>query len=219
MNRLFSSFTTIVAGSYMTLHLGVVFAADNACGQAPVVTEDTQVVEIKIEAKKLDIGKATQPSFTTIMTQAKQDIFARYPDGQRAIAYYQYIVCQIIVHDNQLSSNEKIAALDKAFSTLFIRSAPAYEAYTFLVLNNYDGKPTIERSEFHKKGIEWEEIQRGQVVFHFREQQRTTSHIYIIDDSRHLEIRIPVQGGISEVRYTGEASWRSWNEMHPLKEI
>lgn len=203
----------------MTLHIGVVFAADGACGQAPVVTDDINIVQIQNEAKNLDIGQATKPSFTTTLTQAKQDIFARYPDGQRSIAYYQYIVCQIIVQDKQLSSNDKIEALNKAFSTLFTPSAPIYDNYTFLVLNNYDGKPTIERSRFHKNGMGWEEIQRDQVVFHFRELQRTTQHIYIIDDSRDLEIKIPVQGGISEIRFTGEPSWRSWNEMHPLKGV
>lgn len=219
MSCALSSFATIIAGSYMILHVGVVFAADGACGQAPVVTNDIQLVEIKNVAKNLDIGQAALPSFTTTLTQAKQDIFARYPDGQRAIAYYQYVVCQFIEQDKQLSSYEKITALNKAFSSLFISSASTYDAYTFLVLNNYDGKPTIERSELHKKGMNWEEIQRGQIVFHFRELQGTAEHIYIIDDSRHLEIRIPVQGGISEVRYTGEPSWKSWNEMHPLKGV
>jgi len=219
MSRTLSSFMTITAGSYMALHLGVAFATDGACGQAPVVTDDINIVEIQSEAKNLDIGQVAKPSFTTKLTQAKQDIFAKYPDGQRSIAYYQYIVCQIIVQDKQLSSNEKISALDKAFSTLFTPSAPTYDNYTFLVLNNYDGKPTIERSRFHKKDMEWEEIQRDKVVFHFREQQRTTQHIYIIDDSRNLEIRIPIQGGISGIRFTGESSWRSWNEMHPLKGV
>ncbi len=210
---------SFIAGCYMALHIGVVYAADDTCGPAPVVTDDIKVVEIQSEAKNLDIGQAAQPSFITTLTQAKQDIFARYPDGQRAIAYYQYIVCQIIVQDSTLSSNEKIEALNKAFSTLFTPSASAYDAYTFLVLNNYDGKPTIERSELHKKDMEWKEIQRGQVIFHFRELQRNSQYIYIVDDSRHLEILIPVQGGVSKIRYTGEPSWRNWNEMHPLKRI
>lgn len=219
MRRSLFSFTTLIAVSCLFLRVGAVFAAEEACGQAPVVTDDIKIIEIQTEAKKLNSGTATQPSFTRTLTEAKQDIFARYPNGQRAIAYYQYIVCQIIVQDQQLSSADKIAALNKAFSTLFIPDASAYDAYTFLVLNYYDGKPTIERSEFHKKGSEWEEIQRGQVVFHFRELQRDARHIDIIDDSRNLEIRIPIQGGMSGIRYTGEPSWRNWNVMHPLKGV
>jgi hypothetical protein len=200
----------------MALSLSAVYAAETStvCGQAPVVTDDSVAIAIQSAAKAVE-GQAARPSFTTTLTQAKHDIFARYASGQRAIAYYQYVVCQIIMQDAQLSTEERLAALNKAFSVLFVQSAPAYDVYAFLVLNTYDGVPTVEKSELRRAGTEWVEVQRGKVVFHFRELQRTAEHLYLVDDSRHMEIRIPVQGGVSEIRFTGEPSWRRWNEMHP----
>ena len=88
------------------------------------------------------------------------------------------------------------------------------ESYSFQVLNTYNGVPTVEKSELRKAGTEWVEVQRGRAVFHFREAGRTVEHLWLVDDNRHMELRIPIQGGVSEIRYTG-GSWRRWNEMQP----
>jgi hypothetical protein len=184
--------------------------AQLVCGQAPVVADETTRIQLARSANAI-AQNASSPNFTALLQQDKQDIFHNYPKGDRAVAYYQYIVCQFLSVDSNLTGEEKISQLNKAFSALFQRTDGTYSVYYFLVLNA-DG---ITRSELRKDGDVWREIQHNIEAFEFSEAERNADYVWIVDRSRGVEIKIPEKGGVSLERLTG-GTWRDWNVMHPI---
>lgn len=87
-------------------------AADDVCGQPPMVNDENIKGTIEGKAKLLanwigDVALSGQ------IQLERKDIFSKTPDGlkSRADAYLQYQVCIFLMPDTKLSTNEKIDQL------------------------------------------------------------------------------------------------------------
>lgn len=187
--------------------------AEGACGNAPIVSNDSTRITIYNRAQNAT-NHINLSDFSAVISSDKSDIFAQYPDDERHIAYYQYIVCSIIVSDKNLSSFQKIEQINRAFEQSPYHNENKYKSYWFLVRNKYGEKEEIVRSTLLNTGEYWLEIQKNKIEFTFTEKQTNNRYIWIIDESRGLEIKIPLKGGPSLIRFTGH-EWQLWNTIHP----
>jgi hypothetical protein len=188
--------------------------AQAICGAAPVVADEHEQAILQSAASNA-LQEADKASFVYKLQNDKNDIFSKYQQGERAVAYYQYVVCRLLEQDKSMPAEDKIAYLDKTFTALFAHNGHVrYNEYFFLVLNDYNGTKKVIRSVLREDGGQWLEIQLNRVQFTFREIERNTDYIWIVDDSRGLELKVPVEGGPSLIRYSKE-QWEVWNEMHP----
>src|ERR1039458_2110593 len=177
--------------------------AQDACGAAPLVANETVRVSLSQKAKSAT-RLARTAAFVAELTATKTDIFSRYPEGARNTAYFEYIVCQLLVRDNSMNSTEKIGELNKVFGALVINRKSSYAEYWFFVLNHYPTGDEIVRSTLQNTGNGWIEVQKLQTLFKWREAPTNGDFVWLIDDIRHLELRFPTQGGLSSMRYTGD---------------
>ncbi|HDR2471102.1 hypothetical protein [Enterobacter soli] len=87
-------------------------AADDSCGQPPMVNDENIKGTVEGKAKLLAtwIGDA---ALSGQIQAERKDIFSKTPDGlkNRADAYLQYQVCIFLMDDKKLSTTEKIDQL------------------------------------------------------------------------------------------------------------
>lgn len=165
---------------------------------------------------KSRVGEKANITFVSSLQKDRTDIFARYPDGARAVAYYQYVVCGLLQNDSTLSASDRLDYLNKAFRALFAGSTKSYSEYDFLVLNEDGQGKHIDKAMLKRDGNNWLEIQLGKVKFTWDEVSRNDDYIMILHKPRQLQIKIPVNGGVSLMGYVGQ-DWFVWNEMHPVQ--
>lgn len=67
---------------------------------------------------------------------------------------------------------------------------------------------------FKRDGIIWKEYVGNSMIHSFDETGHDSSWIFIKDNSRQLEIRIPLKGGFCQWRVTGD--WRNLYNVVPL---
>ena len=83
----------------------------DVCGGAPVVADESLVGEIQGQAQTLSklLGEA---SLAARIETSRRDVFSRYPNaGERANAYFEYLVCILLMQDNSLTAVQKIEQL------------------------------------------------------------------------------------------------------------
>jgi hypothetical protein len=72
------------------------------------------------------------------------------------------------------------------------------------------------RGAFAAKGDgEWEE-RAADGVYHFREQSADSGWIYLRDDSRNINVRIPVGGGLAGFRWGPLLRESTWNDLYTV---
>jgi len=188
--------------------------AQSLCGQPPVVTNDQTRVSIVGMAHQAT--KSVGEAFEATLERDKEDIFSKYGESERGVAYYQFVVCQIISADLTLGPEEKVTLLNKAFSALFISNKKRYASYSFLTVNNDSGEKRIIHSTFRRDGSHWIEFQFGRAMFDFSEREENADFIWLVDNSRGVELKIPVQGGKMLFRWSHDR-WYELDDVHPIE--
>ena len=80
------------------------------CGEPPPVSNDEVGGKITAEAKLLG-NMLASPELSKEISKKKTEIFSKYAQGERAIAFYQYQICALMMNDKTMPLVEKIRTL------------------------------------------------------------------------------------------------------------
>lgn len=82
-------------------------AQDNVCGDPPPVANEVLKGEIKGEAQLLSrfVGDA---SLSGRIEQSRTEIFSKYGANERSDAFFQYMLCMLIMNDTEMTTREKL---------------------------------------------------------------------------------------------------------------
>jgi hypothetical protein len=87
---------------------------EKICGEPPPVANESLKGAIKGEAQALSrwLGNA---GLTGQIQTSREEIFSKYPDAEvsRSNAYFEYVICVILMQDKSLTSTQKIEELKK----------------------------------------------------------------------------------------------------------
>ncbi|MEM9452039.1 MAG: hypothetical protein AAGA75_26420 [Cyanobacteria bacterium P01_E01_bin.6] len=97
---------------FLTILSAPVLAEDlaEACGDPPPVSDEKLKGEIKGQAKFLS-GFLGGAELGGEIETSRNEIFSRYPPGERSNAYFEYQVCLLLMSDDSLTTREKLMEL------------------------------------------------------------------------------------------------------------
>lgn len=104
---------TLAAGVILTTATTIRPAsAQGACGDPPPVANESLKGEINGKAQVVSryLGDA---QLSGKIETSRTEIFSKYPDGERANAYFEYQICVLIFSDKTMSTSEKLEELKK----------------------------------------------------------------------------------------------------------
>lgn len=98
----------------LLLQITSAHALEAKCGDPPRIEDQSLKVEVEGKAKLL-FRSIADTSLSGKMEAARTDIFSKFPDANKARSdtYFQYMFCQFVINDPQLSELKKIDALKK----------------------------------------------------------------------------------------------------------
>ena len=102
-------------------------AATFDCGRPPPLANEAWKAELNGRAQT--IGKIGSAGLGGAIASSRSEVISKYPNADRVIAdaYFNYMVCSIVMNDTKLTSDEKLARIvsaRKAFSTPIPKQAP-----------------------------------------------------------------------------------------------
>lgn len=89
-------------------------AADDICGDPPPVANE--VIRGNIEGKAVGLAPLIGTAkFTGQMEHSRTEIFSAYGENERSDAYFEYMICTLILKDTELTTREKINEISRVW--------------------------------------------------------------------------------------------------------
>lgn len=205
--------TAILVGARLVNGFDPDSGSASICGAPPPVSNDEVSGKIAAEAKSLG-GILNSPKLSKEVSKKRTEIFSKYPNGERAIAFYQYQVCILLMNDKTMALSGKLDALKEIQKEEIRPKNGISRMYEYKVLNRKMNEgDVVVVSTFQRLDDEWVEIQNNVVAFEFSQYLNDGNYVYLKDKQRKISIMIPVNGGLSQISTDDGTTWRTWNQM------
>jgi hypothetical protein len=186
------------------------------CGDPPPVSDEDVKGKIEAEAKSLG-SLLTSPGLSKEVTRKRTEIFSKYASGERALAYYQYQVCVLLMNDKTMPTTQKLLALEGIRKEEIKPRNGSARIYEYNVLNKkLDGGDVIVKSTFQRLDEYWIEIQNNVALFQFNQVLNDGDYVFLKDRDRNICLKIPINGnGAAGYMSTDDCkTWQEWNHFY-----